>query len=95
MLHEPGRFALTFVLMPSCYLGCDVTVPVTLNVLRQTAAEREGKTTRRGGHGKALAVDPEDEDDDVRPCRAAGRFLAIARIVRARIRCLAGCWVAA
>jgi hypothetical protein len=63
MLHEPGRFNLTFVLMPSCWIGCDASEPVSLNVLRQTLEEKSGKVQRRGGHGKPVALDGSDDDD--------------------------------
>jgi hypothetical protein len=61
MLREPGRFNLTFVLMPSCWIGCDASVPVDLTVQRQTVAEKSGKVQRRGGHGKPVALDGSDD----------------------------------
>jgi hypothetical protein len=66
MLHEPGHFNLTFVLMPSCWIGCDVSVPVSLNVSRQTHAEKTGKSQRRGGHGNPAPTDGSDDSSNVR-----------------------------
>jgi hypothetical protein len=63
MLPESGRFNLTFVLMPNCWVGCDVSADVNLNVLKQTAMEKQGKSRARGA--KANPPDQDEDDDEV------------------------------
>lgn len=47
-VQEPGKFNLTFVVMPSCWLGCNATAAVPFTVMKQTAAEKAGKGPTRG-----------------------------------------------
>ena len=47
-MQEPGKFNLTLVVMPSCWLGCNATAAVSFNALKQTAAEKAGKGPARG-----------------------------------------------
>jgi hypothetical protein len=47
-LQEPGKFNLTLVVMPSCWLGCNATAPIAFTALKQTAAEKAGKGPARG-----------------------------------------------
>lgn len=63
LLPEPGRFKLTVVLMPTCWLGCDVTAPLDINVLKQTAEEKLGKGPVRGAAAKALKSDDSDDGE--------------------------------
>ena len=59
-VQEPGKFNLTLVVMPSCWLGCNASAPVAFNALKQTAAERAGKGPARGRDKNA----PKFLDDD-------------------------------
>lgn len=59
-LQEPGKFNLTLVVMPSCWLGCNASASVAFSALKQTAAERAGKGPARGRDKNA----PKFLDDD-------------------------------
>ena len=66
-LPEFGKFQLSFVLMPSCWLGCDVTTPLSINVQKQTVLEKQGKGKSRGAAGKrAIPLDDDEHSDKVR-----------------------------
>lgn len=47
-VQEPGKFNLSLVIMPSCWLGCNAVVPISFTALKQTAAEKAGKGPARG-----------------------------------------------